>query len=234
MWLPFAWLISLGGCFGLVQATSNMGGPPFVSRKLCHLGAGTVFAMTWPLYSDNIVSGIVASSVVWLSAAKFLLVGLKVIHDPNFASSMGAASGQEHILLQGPVQYGTVIATLTMTHFKSPFSIVPIGVLCGGDAMAALFGSRYGEQRLPWNKNKTIVGTAAFIAGAFSVSSGLLLYMDVWDKQDVDWLSRRTALQTLAASVLGAVAETAPPLPHFGNLDNLLIPASTMLVMTTI
>lgn len=110
--------------------------------------------MTWPLYSDNIVSGIVASSVVWLSAAKFLLVGLKVIHDPNFASSMGAASGQEHILLQGPVQYGTVIATLTMTHFKSPFSIVPIGVLCGGDAMAALFGSRYGEQRLPWNKNK--------------------------------------------------------------------------------
>jgi len=110
--------------------------------------------MTWPLYSTGIVNGIVASSVVWVSTIQFLLVGLKIVHDPHFASSMGAPPGQEHLLLQGPVQYGITVASLTVFSFKSPLSIIPIGVLCGGDAIAALVGSRFGRHRIPWNQSK--------------------------------------------------------------------------------
>lgn len=113
-----------------------------------------MFAMMWPLYNSGMIDGVVASTVVWGSTVQFLLVGLKIVHDPTFASSMGAPPGQEHLLLRGPVQYGIAIATLTAFFFKSPFSIIPIGILCGGDATAALAGSRFGVRRVPWNQNK--------------------------------------------------------------------------------
>lgn len=110
--------------------------------------------MTWPLYSAGMLDAVVASSVIWTATARYILVGLKIVHDPQFASSMGAPVGQEHKLLQGPVHYGTVTALLTTCCFKSPSSVIPIGVLCGGDAIAALVGRRFGKQRLPWNENK--------------------------------------------------------------------------------
>lgn len=218
-------------------------------------GAGTIFALTWPLYSNGITEAVVASSVVWASTAKFVLVGLKVLHDPQFASSMGAAPGQEHLLLQGPVHYGTVIATLTMFRFKTSFSVVPIGVLCGGDAFAAIIGRWYGKRRLPWNHNKvrtpkhdylcaliilssevltflqTVVGSLAFVAGALSVTSGLICFLNVFDKHSSHWINGKVFTQALVASLLGAVVETAPALPPLGNADNLLVPASSLLVM---
>eukprot|EP00892_Ulva_mutabilis_P011811 jgi/Ulvmu1/9001/UM005_0092.1 len=187
--------------------------------------------MTWPLYSRSVVHGIVASSVVWVSTVQFLLVGLKIVHDPKFASSMGAPPGQEHTLLRGPVQYGTIIASLTMFRFKSPFSIIPIGVLCGGDAIAALIGNHFGTRRLPWNENKTVLGTCGFFTGAVAVTSGLLTYMHFLDASDFDWIGTVTLRRMLVASLAGAVVETAPPAAGLGNMDNLLVPASSIAVL---
>lgn len=156
---PMCLPIAQGACMGTGPCTQTMPvhHSSVIAEKVvngCCAGAGTVFVLTWPLYPAGMVEAIVASSVIWAATARFVLVGLKIFPDPQFASSMGAPHGQEHKLLQGPVQYGTVIALLTTFCFKSPSSVIPIGVLCGGDAIAALVGRRFGKQCLPWNNNK--------------------------------------------------------------------------------
>jgi CDP-diglyceride synthetase len=118
-------------------------------------GAGTGLILTWPLYpGKGAACAVVASSVVWLATARFVLVGAGLMKDRSLVESVGHGQGQEHMLLRGPTQYGTVIAAITMASFKTPTSVVAIGVLCGGDAMAALLGRRFGKHRIPWNKDK--------------------------------------------------------------------------------
>lgn len=78
---------------------------------------------------------------------------------------------------------------------------------------------------------QTVVGTAAFIAGALSVTSAMLWYMNTLEEPGFQWLGGRIFMQTLAASVIGAAVETIPPVGSLGNIDNLLIPASSVLVM---
>lgn len=77
---------------------------------------------------------------------------------------------------------------------------------------------------------QTVVGTTAFVVGAFSVTFALLWYMNTLD-EGFKWLETRVLVQTLTASVIGAAVETVPPVGSLENIDNLLIPASSVLVM---
>lgn len=79
-----------------------------------------------------------------------------------------------------------------------------------------------------------MLGTGAFVAGAVAVTFGLLTYMCILDTQDVDWLGRRTLTRMLLASLAGAMIETAPPSAALGNMDNLLIPLSSLAVLSVV
>ncbi|MEM3086603.1 MAG: hypothetical protein QXO51_02260 [Halobacteria archaeon] len=82
-------------------------------------------------------------------------------------------------------------------------AVASVAVLAFGDPVAALAGSRWGGRRLPWNRDKSWVGTGAFAGVA--LATALLL--------------GKPAFPALAVGVAAALAESLP-----GRMDNLLIP----------
>jgi uncharacterized protein (TIGR00297 family) len=76
-------------------------------------------------------------------------------------------------------------------------------VLAAGDSAACLAGRRLGRTRLPWNRAKSVAGTAAFFAAALPVSASAFAW--------VDGRSFPAGLAFLAGPVaLGALAESLP------------------------
>jgi dolichol kinase len=74
--------------------------------------------------------------------------------DPHLVKAVGHGPGTERLLLQGPLQYGCVASIISALAFCTPTGVIALGVLCFGDATAALIGKRYGRFRLPWNASK--------------------------------------------------------------------------------
>ena len=58
--------------------------------------------------------------------------------------------------------------------------------------------------------------------------------MNIFDAQRFEWLGKQMLTRTLVASMAGAVVETAPSTAALGNIDNVLIPASSIAVMMSI
>jgi dolichol kinase len=298
MFLP--WLMTLVGAAASVQGVLVVIKPKFgaaVARKVCHWATGPVFVLSWLLFPGiNKPSATVAASVTVLATFKFVLAGLGIWPDPLLADGMGN-TGEEWKLLQGPLQYGVAVTLVTLQAFRRPLACITIGVLCGGDACAALVGSSIGQRRLPWNRAKvsaphglcgvdldltveldlfaaqvylhqdmpddvlrvaksidhclrpfvpgaqsrlchtadihsvtqTWEGSLAFVIGAVCTTLPLCAAHAACPASAHLW-HLPVAQVVMLASVVGAAAETVP-LPRLGNVDNLLVPISTVLIM---
>lgn len=99
------------------------------------------------------------------------------------------------------------------------------GILAFGDGMATIAGRRAGGPRLPWNREKTIAGSAAFLA--FGAGAGVLLAL--WCRPAVDpvpplWFA---LLAPVAAAAAAAFAESVP----IRLDDNITVPAIAAAVL---
>jgi hypothetical protein len=116
---------------------------------------GPIFLLTWPLYpAPSLLVNLTAASIPALATVHFIVVGLGIIQDPAFVSAVGHGPGQERKLLEGPTQYGIVLACLVAAAFRTPLSVLAFAVLCFGDATAALVGRHCGRVKLPWCRRK--------------------------------------------------------------------------------
>lgn len=122
--------------------------------RLCIAGCGTVMILCWPLFPVRSLVNLAAASIPFLGTAQFVLVGSGILKDPAFLKGIGHEPGQERLLLRGPVQYGVCATVLTMAAFRRPLSVIPICILCAGDAAAAVWGYHKGRNKLQWNKGK--------------------------------------------------------------------------------
>lgn len=231
--LFFAWLSCLAGVTACVKLSLLAGDHfmgPFNARKLCHLCSGTCFVCFWTLFPDSsLASAAVASSVVALATIKFLLAGLDILPDAQLTDTVGA--GDRRNLLQGPCQYGLAICIITLAAFRQPAAVVAIGVICGGDACAAMFGRALGRMPVPCNRQKTVEGMVAFVAASFGVTA-ILLQICQRDFQNLpehlQGSQQSYVLCNAVASVFGAVAEV---LPFAGaNYDNVAVPVTAFTV----
>ena len=140
-------LARVGGAYGTCASDVAHDGSCAVS--------GCVFVLTWPLFpAPSLLTNCVAASVVGAATVQFILVGTGVIKDKRLVNGVGHGPGHERKLLEGPTQYGIVLTAATAAAFRKPLSVVLIGVLCAGDATAALVGRAIGRIPLPWCKNK--------------------------------------------------------------------------------
>jgi uncharacterized protein (TIGR00297 family) len=106
------------------------------------------------------------------------------------------------------ILYYPISVVLLLLLFPARLDIVAAawGILAAGDGVATLVGRAVGGARWPWNPDKTVAGTAAFIAAA-SVAGGALA---LWCRptETVPIAFARFAVPT--AAVVAAFVETIP------------------------
>ena len=69
-------------------------------------------------------------------------------------------------LLAGPLYYVIVLLAATMLSWRtSPVGLVALAMMCGGDGLADIAGRNLHGPKLPYNPEKTIIGSAAMLSG---------------------------------------------------------------------
>jgi phytol kinase len=143
------------------------------SRKVIHIGTGPLFVLCWLLFSPSSTARWLAALVPLAITAQFALVGLGWMRDDKAVKAM-TRHGDRREILHGPLFYGIVFVACTIAFWRSvPVGIVALMILCGGDGLADLVGRRWGRAKLPFNREKSWVGSAAMFAGGFLLAIGV-------------------------------------------------------------
>lgn len=125
----------------------------------------------------------------------------------------------------GILAYPLILLVLTLCfHRRLDVVAATWGILALGDGMAAILGRTLGRRTLPWNPDKTWVGTLAYAAFGTLGAGGLLLCMASPVSQDrwiVLWLA------SALAAILAAAVESLP----LGLDDNLTAPPLAALML---
>lgn len=197
--------------------------PAVISRKIIHIGTGPIFVLCWILFPEVPLSRYLAAIIPLLITMQFLLVGLGVIKDEEAVRAM-SRSGDRREILKGPLIYGLVFVAMTLVYWRdSIVGLVTLMVLCGGDGMADIIGSRYGENKIPWAKRKSWQGSLAMFVGALLF---VLAVSMVFSKNGFPQMNLTGKLMPISALVLIAtLVETIPS----GDLDNLFVPLAAVI-----
>lgn len=189
-----------------------------LSRKMIHIGTGPLFVITWLFFRDTPSARWLAALIPFAITVQFALVGLGIMKDPEAVSAM-SRTGDRREILRGPLYYGIVFVVLTLVYWKtSPIGMVALMMLCGGDGLAEVMGSRFGTRKLPWSKNKSWIGMASMFVGGWVVSVAILaifIAAGVFQVSLVD-----TLLPVTLIALACTVVETLP----LDDLDNLTVP----------
>mmetsp|Transcript_9098 Transcript_9098/g.55419 ORF Transcript_9098/g.55419 Transcript_9098/m.55419 type:complete len:350 (-) Transcript_9098:709-1758(-) len=131
------------------------------SRKLLHLSTGPLFVLCWPFYSSHPNAKFVAMLTPMLNLIRLVLIGSGVV-DGKFAVKAASRSGDRFELLRGPMYYVITLIFVTFLWRDSPLSMLIMSTVCVGDGLADLVGRRFGREiKLPYNKDKSVAGSAA-------------------------------------------------------------------------
>lgn len=193
------------------------------SRKFIHIGTGPLFIFCWLLFPDLPLSKYLAAFVPFLIVLQLVFVGLGLIKDESTVKAMARTGGKSE-LLRGPLLYGIVFVILTIFGWKSIYSIISLMILCGGDGLADLIGSKYGSRAIPWNHKKSILGSLSMFMGGFILSSILILIYKYAGYFDTPWIQILSSLGLI--SFIATLVESATP----SEYDNLTVPAASIIL----
>jgi phytol kinase len=196
----------------------------YLSRKIIHIGTGPIFVLCWLLFKDAPSARWLAALVPFAITIQFLLVGLGVIKDQAAVQAM-SRTGDRREILRGPLYYGIVFVLLTLFYWvDSPIGMIALMLMCGGDGLADIIGRRYGKAKLPWNRQKSWLGSAGMLFGGLFFAIAIVLpfiYLDYFPIS-VSAFIPRVALIALAA----ALVETLP----LKDIDNLTITLTAVIL----
>ena len=195
-----------------------------LSRKLIHIGTGPIFVLCWLMYPDVQIGRWLAALVPLLITAQFALVGTGVIKDDAAVKAM-TRTGDRREILRGPLFYGIVFVAITLIYWKDSLIGIPaLMILCGGDGTADIIGRRINSPKLPWSREKSVVGSLSVFAGGWLLTI-LILAIYVWIGAFSGPLSRFLLPVTWIA--LGATLVESLPIK---DIDNLTVPIACVLI----
>jgi phytol kinase len=195
-----------------------------LSRKIIHMGTGPLFVLCWLLFNPSPSARYLAVLVPLSITAQFALVGLGVIRDQAAVQAM-SRSGDRREILKGPLFYGIVFVAVTILYWlETPIGIVALMLVCGGDGLAEPIGRRFGKARLPWNKNKSWVGSSGMFFGGWLFSLGVLA---AYIAAGVFPMPLSAYLPAVTIIALGATLVESLPL---SDIDNLTIAGSALVL----
>lgn len=126
-----------------------------------------------------------------------------------------------------PVLYTVSLILIGLAHellgMSWSIAFAAYAILGLGDAASALVGVAYGRRRLPWNRKKSVEGTAAgLVAGYFAgITMAILPFAFAGHPMPLLF-----PLVVLAGATAGALAETVPRVE-----DNFMVPITSAAVM---
>mmetsp|Transcript_31730 Transcript_31730/g.67259 ORF Transcript_31730/g.67259 Transcript_31730/m.67259 type:complete len:434 (+) Transcript_31730:45-1346(+) len=208
---------------------------PRDSRKIVHTLSAPLFILVWPLFSNAFGARFFAAIVPILFALRLFIAGTgaNTSDGGNDGSESELAraisrSGDAREALQGPFFYTLVLFLSTFFCWTdSPIGIVSIATMAVGDGLADLIGRRFGSNnKWPFNKSKSMAGSAAFAIGSLFGSLGLLSWLIGWGVMDPFGLSLLGLMGRLAViAVICAAIELVPIVD-----DNWSVPISAALL----
>ncbi|EYU45412.1 hypothetical protein ABFS82_06G006100 [Erythranthe guttata] len=196
-----------------------------LNRKIVHVTVGLAFMLCWPMFSSGRQGAIVAALIPGINIVKMLLLGLGIWKDEATVKSM-SRFGNHKELLKGPLYYAATITLAGAIYWRtSPIAIAAVCNLCAGDGMADIVGRRFGTQKLPYNQNKSAVGSIAMACAGFLASIGYMLYFSSFGFIEE---SPKMVMGFLITSVAAALVESHPISTELD--DNLTVPLTAVLV----
>jgi phytol kinase len=189
-----------------------------LSRKIIHIGTGPIFVLCWIFFDDAYAARYFAAIVPLLITVQFFLIGSGIIKDQSSVDSM-SRSGNRKEILKGPLFYGIVFVVMTILFWKdNPFGIISLMMLCGGDGLADVIGSRFGTTRLFWSKKKTWLGSLAMLLGGVVTT---ILVISIYIAAGI--FKQNIFFYAPAIIAIGLIAAFFESLP-FEDYDNLVVP----------
>jgi phytol kinase len=188
-----------------------------LSRKIIHIGTGPIFVLCWLLFDNAPLARWLAALTPFAITAQFVLVGAGVIKDAAAVKAM-SRSGDRREILRGPLYYGVVFVALTLIYWKdSPIGMAALMLMCGGDGLADIWGRKWGDVKLPWNRQKSWAGSLAVLVGGFVFAAGVYgVYVAAGVFPGL-WIDRLPALALIALA--GALVESLP----LKDIDNITV-----------
>ncbi|CAI9752579.1 unnamed protein product [Fraxinus pennsylvanica] len=181
--------------------------------------------LCWPMFSSGRTGALLASLIPGLVTIRGLIVGLGMGKDEKIIRSLSRYRNSRE-LLKATMGYVSTITLTTAIYWRtSPAAIAAICNLCAGDGIADIAGRRFGSCKLPYNRNKSIVGTTAMATCGFLASLGYMFYFS--------WLgyiqeSSKMVLGFFIVSVASAFVESHPLSSKLD--DNFTVPLASLLV----
>ena len=179
--LAWLWdLIALLITFAVIQVLVIVNGilqkrnllPTFITRKIIHIFAATLYVICWLLFSGSGSSRYIAMLVPLAFIVQFAAIGLGLRKDEAFVNSM-SRSGDPRELLGGTLHYAVIMLICTILFFNAgdlanPAALYILGALAGGDGLADIIGRRYGGARTfgVGGAQKTLAGSLGMFAGS--------------------------------------------------------------------
>lgn len=166
-------------------------------RKLLHMSPGALpFLMHNMPHEDPLdTAAIWFLTIVTVILTVVFLACFRIVRRP----------GESDLLATSVTYPGTFLVTMLLFPGNLEFACVVIAVLAVGDGSAYIFGRWLGKTPLPWNAQKTWMGTLGFVLCAAPVAA--LAY----------WIEARPEVSLglaiacgSAAAIAGAIAESAP------------------------
>jgi len=195
-----------------------------LSRKIIHIGTGPIFVLCWLLFPDVWYARWLAALVPFLITAQFALIGFGVIKDEASVKAM-SRNGDRREILRGPLFYGIVFVVMTLLYWKtSPIGMTALMLMCGGDGLADILGRGIPSGKIPWNKNKSLIGSLSMFAGGW-VLAAFILAIFVW----AGVFAGPFSAYLLPVTVIALAATATESLP-FEDIDNITVPVVAVLL----
>ena len=185
------------------------------ARQLVHIGMGGLALLLRVLHWWQAV--ILAASAVGFNMWLLRRFTGGRLHRPSEVDVRSAA---------GIVFYPTSVLLLLLLLPSRPDIVAAAwGIMAAGDGVATLVGRHVGGARIPWNPNKTIAGSAAFVLAGGAAGA----FLAWWCRPAVipppyAWFS---ILGPVLAATIAALVETVP----IRLDDNLSVPCSSALTL---
>jgi dolichol kinase len=156
-----------------------------VTRKVIHIFAAPLWALTWMLFSGSILSRFLAIIVPLIFVLQFVMIGTGKSENEDFVRSM-SRSGDPRELLGGTLYYAFLMAVVGILWFyvpaggalagATPLALIVFGCLAGGDGLADVIGSKFGREKKfgIGGAEKTLAGVIGMFIGSFLFSFILL------------------------------------------------------------
>lgn len=195
-----------------------------LSRKLIHIGTGPLFVLCWLLFNENPINRYLAALVPLAFTLQFFLIGIGVIKDEASVKAM-SRSGDRREVLRGPLYYGIIFVLLTVIYWKSsPIGIIGLMLMCGGDGLADIFGRKWGTRKIPWNKDKSWVGSTGMLLGGW-----ILSFLIVWIFSASGVFPKPIRFYLLPISIIAIVSAVVESLP-LKDVDNITVIVSAIIL----